>query len=214
MFNTDNALVGHSMMIGAKGNQVIEGVSTPICKGGDVVDMNVKIKPANSAPVIITNHGLLFNELPFAALPIPIQMACFRYARRQTITIAIITLLNLAREFINGATAIGARYGHFVLSPCGRCKALPFDIALALSASDLYLGGEGCKRLTTDGAGTGFLPSPVIAIVRASVLMGVYVSVLAGSLVRLERDYLAAPTGTIDNIRLFLFRRHKSIIHA
>lgn len=214
MLDTDNTLICHSMMIGAKGNQVIEGVSPSACKRGNVVNMDMKIKPADDAAIIVTKHSLLFDEFPFPTLPSSVQMGGLRHTRGHAITIAIVTFLNLAREFVKSATTISARYSNFILPSCGCCKALPFDVAVTIPASDLNLGWESGKRFAADRTGAGFFPTSVIAIMHASVLMGVYESILAAPFVRFKGNHLAASTGAIDRIVLFLLCRHKSIIHA
>lgn len=214
MLDVNDFPICHSMMIRTKGYQVAKVVSPTTGEGCDVVDMDMKIKSANSAPIVIADHGLLFDELPFPAVPVAIKMTGFGDTGSQTIAVAIIALLYLAGEFVNSATTIGARYGDLVLTARGRRQSLPLDIALAFTASYLYLGWVGNKAIAANGAGTSLFSTAIVTIVLASMLMGLYVPVLLSTLADFGRDYFAAATGAIDNIGLLLFGHHKSIIHA
>ena len=214
MFDVDDIQIGHSMMIGAKGNQVVKRICAALCKGRDVVYMHMVIEPADNALVVIPQHGLLFNKLPFAALPVPIHVRKLWVGIGKALSIAIVTFLHLAREFLNFPAAIVTGNSNFI-SAAGRCRhALPFKIASPIPASYPVNAGVFLKRLTTNRAGDSFLAAPVIAVVLSSVLMVLDISVLSTWGLALWNNFTATARAINGLFGVDMIGVHKSIIHA
>lgn len=210
VINVDYAQVGHSMMIGAKCNQVIEGVSTARANGGDVMDVDVKVKATDYTPIAISHHGLFFDKAPLAAAPVPIQVRYFGDARAHANPIAVVPFLDLAWEFVKRAATMGARNGHAVSASRFGRHALPLYVTLALAACYLVFAAPFLEGVTAYGAGVLFFAAPVMAVVLAAVLMGIDVSVLA----LFARDNFATTTSTVKRFLGVVCCCHKSIIHA
>lgn len=214
MLDVDDIQIGHSMMIGAKGNQVIKRICAALRKGRDVVYMHMVIEPADNALVVIPHHGLLFNELPFPALPVPIHVRKFWVGIGKALSIAIVTLLHLAREFLDFPATIVTGNGNFISAAC-RCRhALPLKITSPISASYLVNTGVFLKRLATDRTRNGFFAAPIVAVVYTPVLMVLDVFSLSIFGLARRNNFTATARAINGLLGVDLIGVHKSIIHA
>lgn len=214
MFDVDDIEIGHSMMIGAKGYQVIKRICATLRKGCNVMHMHMVIEPADSALVAIPHHGLLFNKLPFAALPIAVHVRDFGVRIGKALSIAVVSFLDLAGKFPEFLAAIVAGNGNFISAAGRRCQALPFEIASPIPASHLVIRGPFFKGFPADRAGYGFFAAPVIPVVRSSVLVMLNVPCLSISRLALGDNFAATTCAINGLLGLGMVSIHKSIIHA
>lgn len=213
MLDVDNPQVCHSVMIGAKRNQIIEIILASIGNRCDVVNVDMKVKSTYGTFVIVPHHDLLFKEFPPATLPTTIQVGYLWIAFCEAVAVAVIALLNLTWKSIQRSTASVTTHGHAVYTPRLCRHALPLYVALALAARHLCLGRVCIKCLSTNGAGAPFFASAIIAVIGPSVLMGIDIPVLQRR-IPLTGNLFAAPARTVDRTGIIDASCHGSIIHA
>lgn len=213
MLDVDYLLIGHSMMIGAKGNQVVKGVCTSILEWCNVMYVNMEVEATNDTAIVVPNHGLLLDKFPFPTLPIPIHVTSFWDAYRQAVTIAIVFVFELARKLLNLSAAVCAIHFYFNVSSCLSGQSLPFDVALVPTAGHLNLRRVGVDFSGANRAGTFFFTAAIVTIVCAAMLVFVDVSVLLRRML-FTRNNLPTSASTINNFVIQDVSYHKSIIHA
>lgn len=201
MLNIDNHQISHCMMVRAKGDQVGKCVSPTIGKRGDMVDMNMEIEPANDAFITISDHGLLFNKFPFTTLPVAVEVRHFWVSVVHALTIAIVSFLHLAREFLKHLTAVMTRDINFIYPSrfCGH--ALPFEIAIAIATRNLVHARPLLKGIAANRARNLFLTAFIVSVVLSAMLVLIYVYALMPTF--LSRNHFAATTSTEN--RCFIF---------
>lgn len=201
------------MVIGAECNQVAKVICPAVSEGCYMVDMDMNVEATNSTAVIIAQHDLILNEFYFTALPVAIKMAYFGVAGCQAMPIAIISFFYLAGEFFQLSPAVGTCNGDLINAPRFGGHPLPFDVALALRASNLIFRRPFVERVPANRTRGLFFPAAIIAIMYTAMLMPIDVFILPAG-VLFPRDDL--PTATSAKYRFSCFNSsvHKTIIHG
>jgi hypothetical protein len=197
MFDVNNAEVGEPVMIGAQGDEVGKVVCSALADWSDVMGVISEVKTADNAPMTIPQKGLVAEVAPFSALPISVAVSRLWVAFSQTVSVAIVSLFDLAGEQAQFAPAIGARDGSFDGAPGGGSQSLPSAVAKIGATSYANLRGPFVKGLTAYSTGALLLTAAIVAVVLASVLVLVDVAVLLAG-VSLGGYFLAATAGAKD----------------
>lgn len=175
--------------------------------------MYVKAKAANHTTIVVAQHGLLFDVLPFSAVPVAVELGYLGVVGCKAVPIAIIVGLYLAREFVESPSAMSARRSYLIRPPrlCGH--SLPLDVAISFFTRHLNLARPFVKGLAADRARAPLFPPAIVAVVLAAMLMAVYVSILLRAIFLRGHDFAAAASAVEGGVLIY-DSVHKSIIHA
>jgi hypothetical protein len=206
LLKIDYAHIGHCVMVRAKGDQVAKIVGSAFRYGGNVVDVDLIIKPTDNATVIVAERHLLANELPSPAFPVPVEVSLLGVEGGKAKTIAKVLLFELARVAVDRLSAVCASCCGFTSTPRSRNKPLPFAVALviAASAASVFFCVLDLIGLAANGTSERYVTAFVVAVVLAAMLVKIQVSALLARLL-VAWNNLTATTCAVDNLRAGIF---------
>lgn len=214
-FKIYHSKMRHFMMIRAQANHIAKFISSSLRSWSDMVYIDKEIKPANNATIAVAFYNLI--AFPARTTPLPSWRFVVVYLLSMSMILAYSTTVYVfpigyfafpALKFFSAKSAL---HNFFIFTSSARYQALPFEIALFFSACNLNLAGITFKCFSANWTGALFFSAPIIPIVLAFVLMGIYKSPLLAGVLSFFQWVPASASAKDDFIRFF-FCFHKTII--